>query len=337
MSGERKQGIQDMARPISLKQLRSFLGMVNYFRDFIPHISTVLAPLTDLTCVSKNKEFVWNEDAERAFIEIKKLIVDSTSLTHLTESGVITLYTDASMMGIGAVLVQADENNVDHPILFLSQKFSSAAMNWATIEQECYAVYYSIITLQSYLLGRHFFVATDHRNLMYLEKSVVPKLVRWRLRLLEFHFTIIHISGVDNAVADVLSRALRMVTLDGIESEAYETFKQFHNEIIGHHGVSKTVQMIKDAKRQWIGYAKEVRNFIRHCPVCQKVKTQPMPNVITNKYTLSGSAPMRAMSVDAIGPLPEDENRNKFILMIIDNFSKFTELYATKSTTVAVG
>ena len=64
MSEERKQGIQDMARPISLKQLRSFLGMVNYFRDFIPHISTVLAPLTDLTCASKNKEFEWNEDAE---------------------------------------------------------------------------------------------------------------------------------------------------------------------------------------------------------------------------------------------------------------------------------
>ena len=178
MSEERKQGIQDMARPISLKQLRSFLGMVNYFRDFIPHISTVLAPLTDLTCVSKHKEFVWNEDAERTFIEIKKLIINSTSLTHLTDSGVITLYTDASMMGIGAVLVQADENNVDHPILFLSQKFSSAKcyagmLCRITIEQECYAVYYSIITLQSYLLGRHFFVATDHRNLMYLEKSVV--------------------------------------------------------------------------------------------------------------------------------------------------------------------
>ena len=94
-------------------------------------------------------------------------------------------------------------------------------MNWATIEQECYAVYYSIITLQSYLLGRHFFVATDHRNLMYLEKSVVPKLVRWRLRLLEFQFTIIHITGVDNVVAmDALSRALRMVAPDGMESES---------------------------------------------------------------------------------------------------------------------
>ena len=332
MSDERKQGIQDMAKPIDLKGMRSFLGMVNYFRDFIPNLSTVLAPLTSMT---GKAAFIWSKEADIAFDEIKQLIWKSGTLTHLEDEGDIKLYTDSSKVGVGAMLTQvvlgSDGMPVERAILYLSHKFSVTASLWSTIEQECYAIFYAIITLQSYLLGRHFFVATDHRNLMYLEKSVVPKLVRWRLRLLEYDYTIIRIPGLTNVVADQLSRCLRMALIEGVEVD--NIFKKFHNVIVGHHGVSKTCKMIVQANKQWYGYHKDVARLVRSCIVCQKIKNLPTPILNKNVYNLLGEVPMMELSVDSIGPLPEDENGNKFILVIVDNFSKFTELYATKSTT----
>ena len=259
--------------------------------------------------------------------------MEAVELAFLEETGDITLFTDASIVGIGAVLMQKDSSGKDRPIIYLSHKFSDAASKWSTIEQECYAVYWSIIQLQSYLLGRNFFVATDHRNLMFLEKSTVPKLVRWKLRLMEFRFTIVHIPGISNVVADVLSRAHKMVVIEGEELDSHSILKSMHNDIVGHHGITRTIRELQEAKLVWPSFRADVKAFISTCPICQKVKPQEIPRVNTHRYTLHGSATMSSISVDTIGPLPEDFNGNKYILVIIDNFSKFSMLYATKSTT----
>ena len=331
LSEERKQGLQDLMPPQSVKQVRSFIGMVNYFRDFIPNLSSHLTLLTALT--RKDIDFVWGDAEQEAFDHLKTLIWNSATLSHLEPVGDVTLFTDASVQGIGAVLMQKDEKGINRPILFLSQKFSQSAQNWSTIEQECYAVFYSIITLRSYLLGRHFFVATDHRNLMFLEKSVVPKLIRWRLRLLEFQFTICHVPGVTNVIADQLSRLLKIVSVDGVEVETYSIFLDYHNDIVGHHGINQTIQLLNRGNKYWKGRFEDIRTFISQCPICQKVKSRPIPDLILTKYHIHGTYPMENLSVDSVGPLPEDENGNKFILVIIDNFSKYVTLYATKSTT----
>ena len=83
LSDDRKQGISSMKAPSSLKQLRSFLGMINFFRDFIPKLSEVCVPLTDLTKSSTGKPFVWSDEAELAFIHVKNLILESGSLQTL--------------------------------------------------------------------------------------------------------------------------------------------------------------------------------------------------------------------------------------------------------------
>jgi hypothetical protein len=331
LSEERKQGIQDLRPPRSVKQVRSFIGMVNYFRDFIPNLSSHLVVLTALT--RKDVDFDWGDAEQTAFEHLKSLIWESAKLTHLNPIGDITLFTDASIQGIGSVLMQKNNDGVDCPILFLSQKFSLSAQKWSTIEQECYAVFYSIISLQSYLLGRHFFVATDHRNLMFLAKSIVPKLIRWRLRLLEFQFTIMHVPGVTNVIADQLSRLMRLVSVEGVEVDSYSIFLEYHNDIIGHHGINHTINLLNRTNKNWKGRFEDIRTYISQCPVCQKVKTRPTPNNVLIKYHIHGTYPMESLSVDSIGPLPEDENGNKFILVIIDNFSKYASLYATKSTT----
>jgi hypothetical protein len=335
MSDARKQGIIDMAAPTSVKQLRSFLGMVNFFRDFIPQLSQALGSLTELTKKSAQKMFQWTESAESAFVKTKGLIADSTALYQLDEVGKVTLYTDASKAGIGGTLMQIQEY-MERPILFISHKFSAAAQNWSTIEQECYAVFYCVLRLQQYLLGRHFYIATDHRNLIYLQNSIVPKVIRWRLRLMEFSFTVYHIPGKENVIADVLSRHLRMVRVHMGEEVARPmdtsvVLGEYHNTMVGHNGVTRTLAMMREKGVQWSGMQSDVAKYIRVCPVCQKVKRQRTPHPPVSVYTLSGHTPMCDLSVDTIGPLPEDGEGYRYILVIIDNFSKYSELYATKN------
>ena len=89
---------------------------------------------------------------------------------------------------------------------YLSKTFSETERRWSTIEQETYAVYWAITSWESYLLGHQFEVQTDHKNILWLYKSPVPKLLRWRLRLQEYDFIVRHVAGKDNVVADALSR-----------------------------------------------------------------------------------------------------------------------------------
>jgi hypothetical protein len=103
------------------------------------------------------------------------------------------------------MLVQAQPSG-EVPIGFFSKKFTETAQRWSTIEKECFALFAAVIFFQSYLLGRLFFIRTDHKNLVHMHSSAVPKVIRWRLRLLEFNFIVLHIPGVDNVVADTLSR-----------------------------------------------------------------------------------------------------------------------------------
>ena len=126
---------------------------------------------------------------------------------------------------------------------YLSQAFSGAAANWSTIEQEAYAVFWAILALEHVLRGHQFQVQTDHRNLVYIYKSQVPKLLRWKLRMQEFDFTIQHVPGKDNVIADYLSRccALHMVS----------ELRQVHNSVIGHLGVQRTIDLLQLKGSEW--------------------------------------------------------------------------------------
>src|SRR5690606_6864596 len=107
---------------------------------------------------------------------------------------------------------------------------SAVEARWATIEQEAYAVYFCILKLSHFLLGHHFIVETDHRNLLYLEKATSPKLVRWRLRLQEFDFELRHVAGRDNQVADALSRCFMIAEPDEPEPDDPEPDNPEPNE-----------------------------------------------------------------------------------------------------------
>jgi len=140
-----------------------------------------------------------------AFQTIQQSIANVPTLEYLDYSHPIHLRTDASDLAIGGVMFQEYDDSV-HVVQFLSKDFSQTEKNWSTIEKEAFALYYCILHCSHYLSGHHFILQTDHRNLVYLHHAEVPKLVRWHLRLQEFDFTVQHIPGSTNIVADVLSR-----------------------------------------------------------------------------------------------------------------------------------
>ena len=122
-------------------------------------------------------------------------------------------YTDASTVSIGGVLMQ-EQNGIEKPIIFISHILSDQATRWGIMELELYAFVYCVKQLTPYLMGKLFTVKTDHKNLVYLSNSSIPKLVRWRVLLSEFRFLVQHIPGAQNVVADGLTRVMSLSSVE---------------------------------------------------------------------------------------------------------------------------
>ena len=223
------------------------------------------------------------------------------------------------------------QESVWKPICYGSHKWSSAAQNWAVIQKELYGIFSGITNCSSYLLGRPFILATDHRNLVYLKTSKIPKLVRWYLALSEFQFVIIHVAGEDNVIADVLSRFYKLVSIESQDYEVHELLTSFHNSDVGHLGSTRLVKTFHDNGIEWTDMRKDIEHFVSICPICQKLKRQKQPVVVTEGYTVTSTRPMECVSADSIGPLTEDAYGNKYILHFMCAFSKFNMLIATKT------
>lgn len=118
------------------------------------------------------------------------------------------MQTDASDRGLGALLLQKKSGEY-HPLVYLGKKLLPRKQNFATVEKECYAIVSAVQRLQKYLYGRECIIETDHRGLQWLKtiKSHNPRFLRWSLVLQEYKFTVRHIPGANNKMADLLSRS----------------------------------------------------------------------------------------------------------------------------------
>jgi hypothetical protein len=214
LSDDRKAAIRAIPFPSTQKQLQSFLGAALFFHDFIPHYSSLVAPLTDML---KNS-FDWSSpsaitsDHRTAFEQVKERLQDACAIYLPDYSLDWILRTDASTLGVGAVLLQRSRLEDGspaalQPIGFCSQRFSPQAQRWTTIEQEAYAIYFAVNHFSYYLRCKPFVLETDHNNLLWIEASAVPKVIRWRVYLQSFSFLLRHIPGKTNLVADWLSRS----------------------------------------------------------------------------------------------------------------------------------
>ena len=209
--------IRNFVKPTTVKQLRRFLGLGNQLRDFCRNYHLIERRLTALykTAVSKSKTkyckgsalLKWTEDANAAYKLMLESISNSVELHHIDYDHPIYLEVDACNLGTGGILFQII-NGIKIPIMFIGLSFNVTQQKWPTLEQEAFAVYHAITTCHHLLVGHHFYVYTDHKNLTYILKSETPKCIRWRLRLQEYFFSIFHIEGVLNIVADTISRML---------------------------------------------------------------------------------------------------------------------------------
>jgi hypothetical protein len=206
LSDERRKHIANIREPTIVSELHSFLGLVNFFRDHIKNFSKLSGPLYKYLKRSKRSKIPWREDDRTSFRLLKQAVVDAPILRYMREEGDIVLFTDASDMALGGHLVQYI-NDVPNTICFVSKKFNDTQTRWSTTEKELYAIVYSVLKLRAMLGGRQFTVRTDHKTLTHwYSENDTPKVYRWKQRLLEFTFDIVHVVGEVNCVADALSR-----------------------------------------------------------------------------------------------------------------------------------
>ncbi|GAA49140.1 transposon Ty3-G gap-Pol polyprotein [Clonorchis sinensis] len=200
--------IRSFPLPTSFKQLKRFLGMINFYRRFIPKAASLLAPLTNL--LSGNpKTFHLTDSAISAFGQVKNSLMNSFKLFYLQPNSVLSLNVDASNDAVGAVLQQTI-NNIHQPLAFFSHKLSPTESRYSTFGRELLAIYLSIRHFRHLLEGREFHVYTDHKPLTSALKATSDKYSPREIRHLDYisQFTndIRHVSGHENIVADTLSR-----------------------------------------------------------------------------------------------------------------------------------
>lgn len=206
---EKLEAIKDAPRPQTKSQLRSFLGLAGYYRSFIPNYAEVAIPLTDKLKKGEPNKIRWEEAQERSFRSLKHKLCDSPIL-HLPDlEKQFILRTDASDVGMAAVLLQESEE-VKFPVAYASKKFTNAQKNYSVIERECYAIVWAVEKFEPYLYGTNFVIETDHKPLKCIQKSKVAngRIMRWALILQHYRYHIRVIKGRDNIGADFLSRAI---------------------------------------------------------------------------------------------------------------------------------
>ncbi len=386
--------------PTDLTELRRFLGMASYYRRFISGFSDIATPLNRLT--QKDVPFVWDKNCETAFQTLKEQLVSSPVLAFPETDGDYILYTDASNIGVGAVLAQEDGEGRERVISYASKALSGSEKNWTTTEKEAYVVVWALQYFHPYVYGRKVVIYTDHKALKWLKNIKHPngKLARWILKLEEYDYTIEHKSGQMMQHADALSRApvnsIRISTLSWTEFEETQNLdedislvkrwalngrrpdkkpddaspmlkslfnvfeslvveknvlcrnwvdeegkgtlqivvpkfaspaimKDAHQQV-GHLGIAKTFEMIQRGF-YWPGFYKDVETFCKSCEICARNKVVQKPRSPMKPIDIV-PVPFYMVGVDLIGPLKLTRQGNKYILSIIDYYTKYAEAIA---------
>ncbi|KAM0726175.1 Transposon Tf2-6 polyprotein [Formica fusca] len=397
MNTDTKLAIQNFERPKNKKALQAFLGLINWDRRFIKNLASMTRPLESL--LKKNTKFEWTDEIQRSFVDIKRAFSEAPCLFIIRPGLKFGLYVDASKYGLGARLYQynADEPDKRYTVAYASRSLKGAEMNYTVTEIECLALVWTLRKWHATLLGRHVKIHSDHRALKFMPACAddSSRIARWMAFLSEFELEICHIPGVENRIADTLSRnniqtgfikkeglikrvaairkpndltetatwagmiadgqredrelqeqiaetpdelplrdnLVRVITARGErivipEAIKWHLTKKVHEYLL-HYGIDKVIDFIN-------GYfvmhnlERVARDVVASCCVCQAIKYYTRPTRGAEYYELP-KKPSEVISIDLFGPLPQTSRGNKYILVVMDQFSKFKKLYPLKN------
>ena len=349
------EAVRNFPVPLSKSDVQSFNGLTGYYRRFVKDFARVAAPLTRLT---GKVDFVWGEKEQIAFETLRDKVTTAPILQYPDFSKPYILTTDASGIGLGAVLSQGVVGK-DKPIAFASRKLNPAEKNYSTIERELLAIVYGLKNFRQYLYGQKVFIYTDHKPLVHLAniKESSGRLLNWRLEIQDYDYEIFYKKGSWNTNADALSRIFIVTENGGIKlpelvvpsqdnssqevvDDAWEQeltqsdeptdeekmillAENHSSPIAGHRGVNATIKRIKEI-RKWYGMTTEIKEFVRRCPECQSfrlMKKGRAPMIITDTPKMA----MEKVCLDIVGPMPITNNGNSYILTFQDALSKFVQ------------
>ena len=220
---EKVRVIKEMKTPTTVRQIRSFLGTISYYRSYINHFSKIARPLTQLT--KKNARFHWSTEANDSFEYLKDQLCKAPILAYPVIGQPYSLYTDASDYAVGGVLTQLIDGKREQVIQYVSHQLTPNRLAYPTIEKEAFAIIYCITKLKQYLLGSEFTIYTDHKPLKSLFTAEMnnTRIQRWAILLAEYGAKIEYCKGVFNVKADMVSR-LRATPISNEISESDEIF-----------------------------------------------------------------------------------------------------------------
>lgn len=275
--------IKNFPTPKNQKNIRQFLGKINFYHEYIPNSSILLDPLHRL--LRKNAQFIWSEECEKTFSDIKNILCSQPVLEIFDKDLPITIYTDASLNGIGAILKQVQKNGKEKPVAYFSKKLNDTQKRKKAIYLECLAIREAIKYWQYWLIGRKFTVFSDHKPLenLNIKARTDDELGELTFYLSQYDFDIKYIPGKINTEADSLSRnpvledndndeeilkMVNLITLDDIKADQQknEKIKVKKPKLIERNGIlykknrnrekvilseEASVRLIKEIHTEW--------------------------------------------------------------------------------------
>ncbi|VVC36912.1 Integrase, catalytic core,Ribonuclease H-like domain,Reverse transcriptase domain,Aspartic peptidase [Cinara cedri] len=300
---EKIKAINLMTYPKDKTQLQAFLGSINYYRQYIPQISTIQAPLSNL--LKKDVQFNFNRNCQLALNQIKREIISDRILKHFDPNQVTILTCDASVYGLGVVLSQLDDENKEHPVVFASRTLNSAEKNYSQVDKEALAIIFGV--LNASLVQKE----TNNDPLLSKVKYYIsygwPEKVNKELEVFR------HKQELLSLEQNTILWGHRIVISKSIQNKILE---ELH---YNHLGVVK-MKLIVRGHLWWLGIDKDIENIASKYDDCNKVR--PMPGK-TRIHTWEWSQnPWQRLHADFLGPF-----KGQLFLIIEDAYSKWLEVF----------